>query len=160
MGNYSGMGFLRQIQQERPLIVGNHDRLIMKTDIESRKDIVRLINSFYGKVKADPVIGFIFNDIVKVNWEKHLPVMYDFWENTLFYTGNYLGNPMEIHTRLNRLTPLQAKHFQQWTVLFNETVDEIFAGEKAELAKQRALSIATLMQIKIGQQSGEDKKLH
>jgi hemoglobin len=128
--------------------------LIMKTDIEGRKDIERLINRFYEKVKTDPVIGFIFNDIVKVNWTRHLPVMYDFWENTLFYRGNYMGNPMEIHTRLNRRTPLEAKQFKQWTGLFTETVDELFAGEKAELAKQRALSIATVMQIKIGQRAG------
>ena len=50
-------------------------------------DIKLLVNSFYDKVKADTVIGYIFNDIAKVDWEKHLPVMYDFWENVLFFTG-------------------------------------------------------------------------
>ena len=124
----------------------------MKTDIENRKDIQLLINSFYDKVKADAVIGFIFTDIMKVNWEKHLPVMYDFWENTLFYTGAYVGNPMEIHRRLNKVIPLSAEHFQQWTHLFTSTVDELFDGEKAVLAKQRAISISTVIQIKILQQ--------
>jgi hemoglobin len=129
----------------------------MKKEIENRKDVQLLVNSFYEKVKADPVIGFIFNDIVKVNWERHLPVMYDFWENTLFYTGNYNGNPMEIHSRLNKLFPLSPRHFQQWTGLFIQTVDELFAGEKAELAKQRAVSISTVMQIKILQKPGHFK---
>ncbi len=41
------------------------------------------------------------------------------------------------------------EHFQRWILLFNETVDELFKGEKAELIKQRALSISTVMQIKI-----------
>ncbi len=59
----------------------------MKKDIENRKDIELLVRSFYDKVKADDTIGYIFNDIAKVNWEKHLPVMFDFWENVLFYTG-------------------------------------------------------------------------
>ncbi len=121
----------------------------MQKDIENREDIRLLVNSFYDKVKADPQIGFIFNDIAKVNWEKHFPVMYDFWENTLFYTGNYTGNPMEKHRRLNELFPLTAEHFQQWTHLFTSTVDELFIGAKAELAKQRAISIATLIQSKI-----------
>jgi len=125
----------------------------MKKDIENRQDIQLLVNSFYEKVKQDPEIGFIFNDIVKVNWEKHLPLMYDFWENTLFYTGGYTGNPMEMHQRLHQLVPLTAEHFKRWTHLFTSTVDELFNGEKALLAKQRAISISTLMQIKIIQSS-------
>jgi len=125
----------------------------MKKDIEERNDIELLVNSFYDKVKADPVIGFIFNDIARVNWKKHLPVMYDFWENTLLFTGNYTGNPMEIHRRLNQVIPLTPAHFQQWLVLFTTTVDELFAGQKAELAKQRAISIAMLIQLKILKQN-------
>jgi hemoglobin len=131
----------------------------MKKDIENREDIQLLVNTFYDKVTADPLIGFIFNDIVKVNWERHLPVMYDFWENTLFYTGGYTGNPMEIHRRLNQLIPLRSEHFQQWTYLFTLTTDELFSGDKAMLAKQRAVSIATIMQIKILQQPDSINKL-
>ena len=40
----------------------------MKKDIETRDDIELLVNSFYEKVKADPVIGHIFTDVFKVNW--------------------------------------------------------------------------------------------
>lgn len=129
----------------------------MKNDIETKVDIELLVNTFYDKVKADKIIGYIFNDVVKVHWEKHLPVMYNFWENTLFYTGTYEGNPMELHKHLHRLTPLTATHFKQWTSLFNSTVDELFSGSKAELAKQRAFSIATIMQVKISSdQSSKD----
>jgi len=131
----------------------------MKKDIENRQDIQLLVNSFYEKVKQDPEIGFIFNDIVKVNWEKHLPVMYDFWENTLFYSGGYTGNPMEMHQRLHQRVPLTAAHFKRWTHLFTSTVDELFNGEKALLAKQRAISISTLMQIKIIQSPIDIKKV-
>lgn len=121
----------------------------MKKDIENRADIELLINGFYDKVKSDPVIGYIFNDVVKVNWEKHLPTMYNFWENTIFYTGNYEGNPMELHKHIDRLTPLNVEHFARWNKLFVQTVDEIFEGVNADLAKQRALSISTVMQMKI-----------
>src|SRR6476659_6587117 len=89
----------------------------MKKDIENKQDIEKLVNSFYEKVKQDALIGFIFTDIVRVNWERHLPVMYDFWENSLFYTGNYIGNPMEIHRHLHKRIPLTAEYFAQWTDL-------------------------------------------
>ena len=121
----------------------------MKKDIANRDDIILLINSFYEKVKKDQIIGYIFNDVAKVNWEKHLPVMYDFWENVIFFTGAYTGNPMTAHKQLHQKTPLNAEHFQEWIKLFTQTVDELFEGDKAELTKQRAISIATVMQIKI-----------
>lgn len=132
----------------------------MKKDIENKKDIQLLVNSFYEKVKADPVIGYIFNDIVKVNWERHLPVMYDFWENSLFFTGNYSGNPLESHKRLHKLAPLNAKHFDQWNKLFCLTVDELFEGAKASLAKQRAYSISTVMKIKIVEEEADINKIY
>jgi hemoglobin len=132
----------------------------MKKNIENREDIKLLVDNFYQKVKADPVIGLIFTEIVKINWEQHLPVMYDFWENTLFYTGGYNGNPMEIHQRLNQQILLKAEHFRQWINLFTSTVDELFTGEKAVLAKQRAISIATVMQIKIIHPAGDASTMH
>ncbi|HMK03838.1 MAG TPA: group III truncated hemoglobin [Ferruginibacter sp.] len=121
----------------------------MKKDIAGRKDIELLVSEFYKKVQQDPTIGYIFSDIAKVNWEKHLPVMYDFFENMLFYTGSYTGNPMQLHKNLNRVVPLTSVHFDQWYYLFSTTVDELFEGETASLAKQRAQSIATVMQLKI-----------
>jgi len=121
----------------------------MKKDIQTRADIELMINLFYEKVKSDPLIGYIFTDVVKVNWQKHLPTMYSFWENTIFYTGGYSGNPMDIHKKLNQRVPLKAVFFERWTKLFTDTVDELFVGEKASLAKQRATSIAVVMQIKI-----------
>ena len=75
--------------------------------------------------------------------------MYDFFENMLFYTGTYTGNPMELHKHVNRLFPLTDEHFSRWILLFNTTVDELFTGEKTELVKRRAKNIATIMQLKI-----------
>ncbi|WP_439506456.1 group III truncated hemoglobin [Sediminibacterium sp.] len=121
----------------------------MKNDIINRDDIELLINSFYKKVQKDPLIAFFFTKIVPVNWEAHLPVMYGFWENILFFSGTYEGNPMAKHKSIHQKCPMKMEHFQRWTSLFNETVDELFEGDKAELAKQRAMSIATVMQIKM-----------
>ena len=129
--------------------------MVRKKDIEGRQDIEKLVDSFYQKVIKDDTIGYIFNDVVKLDWEKHIPIMYDFWETTLFHQAIYKGNPMKIHVDLNAKETLKKDHFDQWLAMFNETVDELFHGEKASLAKTRALSIATVMQIKIHQNPGK-----
>jgi hemoglobin len=128
----------------------------MKTDILDIKDIQALVDSFYEKVKRDEIIGPLF---AHVNWERHLPVMYSFWENALFFTGGYTGNPLKTHRAFHERSPLNPDHFMEWQRLFISTVDELFAGEKAELAKQRALSISTVMQIKIFHGNAEINKV-
>ena len=120
----------------------------MKTDIKNRADIEKLINAFYDKIKIDSKIGYFFNDVAKVNWKIHLPRMYDFWENILFSTGDFVGNPMAKHKELHQKSTMTEAHFQHWNALFNETVDALFIGEKAEEIKQRALNIAMAMMYK------------
>jgi hemoglobin len=121
----------------------------MKQDITNRQDIQTLVDGFYTKVRADETIGYLFNVVAKVDWPHHLPRMYDFWENIILQTGSFSGNPMAAHAQLHQKSPLSAAHFERWLQLFFETVNEHFEGEKAELAKQRAQSIATMMQIKV-----------
>lgn len=118
-------------------------------DIESRDDIALLINTFYDKVKEDDTIGYIFNDVANVNWEKHLPVMYDFWETTLFHKNSYQGNPMGVHQKLNKDVKLSKAHFARWEKLFHENADALFKGLNTETIKQRATSIKTVMELKI-----------
>jgi hemoglobin len=121
----------------------------MKQDIASRTDIEQVINSFYGKAKTDAGIGFFFTEVVPVNWSKHLPVMYDFWEHIVFNTGSYNGNPMPLHAALHKKHPMTTAHFNRWVELFTGTVDDLYQGPNATLMKQRATSIATIMQAKI-----------
>jgi hemoglobin len=121
----------------------------MKRDIGNREDVRLLIDSFYAKVRGDGVIGYFFNDVAKVDWEHHLPIMYDFWEGILFQKVGYAGNPMQVHTLLNQKSPLKKEHFDRWMKLFLETIGENFEGENPVLAGQRAQSIANLIEIKI-----------
>jgi hemoglobin len=121
----------------------------MKTDIRDRADIQLLVDTFYNKVREDDVIGYLFNDVAKVDWEHHLPRMYDFWEHVIFQSGNFRGNPMVAHMQLHQKSPLTKEHFARWQQLFLATVDELFDGDNAELARQRARSIATIMQMKV-----------
>lgn len=106
--------------------------------LQSREQIILLVDKFYDKVKQDPLIGPIFVEKAKVNWDEHLPKLYNFWEDLLFGSENYRGRPFPPHLKFN----LQTEHFEKWLELFNQTVDEHFYGLKADEVKARALRIA------------------
>jgi hemoglobin len=122
----------------------------MKKDIANRADIEKLITVFYEKVKLDKTIGFIFTEVVPINWAHHIPVIVDFWESILLDNPVYKKNAMEVHYDLNKKIPLQKEHFDSWLQLFTATVDELFEGKTAALGKARAKSIAHLMLFKMG----------
>ena len=119
----------------------------MKKDITTRFDTDKLVHVFYAKIENDPELFPYFEKAIKN--ESFLEAIKQFWENVVFFTGSYNGNPMEIHKALHEKNPLSKKAFDQWLKLFNESVDELFEGEKASFIKLRAKSIATVMQVKI-----------
>ena len=121
----------------------------MKQDIATRADIELLINSFYDIVKEDDTIGYIFNDIIGDDWSAHLPVMYGFWESVLFSNPGYTGNPIKKHIDIDKQMPMEKVHFDRWLVLWNETVDKLFAGITADEAKNRAMLMANLISMKV-----------
>ncbi len=121
----------------------------MKKDIENANDIKILVDTFYQKAVENDLLGPIFNDIAKVNWQHHLPIMYSFWSSVLLATPGYVGNPMDAHFRLNQKITLTDADFNTWKDLFVQTVTDLFEGEIANEAKKKAISIADLMFYKI-----------
>lgn len=119
------------------------------SDIESREDIEKLIFQFYEKVKLDTTIGFIFNEVVAMDWPHHIPVIVDFWETILLDNPVYKKNAMEVHYDLNKKVALKKEHFTSWLYLFTSTIDELYEGKIATLAKTRAKSIADVMLFKM-----------
>jgi hemoglobin len=112
-------------------------------DIESRDDCERLVRAFYAKAFADPLIGWLFTDVAKLDLDAHAPVIASFWETILLGAHSYGGGAFRPHAELHMKAPLRAAHFRRWVVLWRETVDELFAGERAELAKAHAERVAT-----------------
>lgn len=121
----------------------------MKPDIESRKDIIQLIDLFYNKVNKDDILSPYFNDAAKVDWKTHLPRMYDFWETVLFAKSAYQGNPMAKHKLVDAIMALTPEAFERWLILFHGTLEELFEGTMAEKAKYSATTIATTLQNRI-----------
>lgn len=128
----------------------------MKKDIETREDIYELVKEFYVKLFNDNTISYIFTDVAKTDLDHHLPVLVDFWDMVLFQSDTYRKNAMQPHMMLHKQTPFQKHHFDTWLKHFTATVDELFEGPVAFKAKERALSIATIMQIRIAELNSKE----
>ncbi len=119
----------------------------MKKKITNREEIELLVDTFYGKVQKDDLIGPIFDRVIEDRWPHHLQKMYQFWETILFedqYT--YRGRPFPPHISLG----LTEEHFDRWLSLFTETLAENFeADETTEKAQKQAQTMATLFQSKL-----------
>jgi len=119
------------------------------SDIQTREDLHLLMSEFYLKLLADSKISYIFIKVAKIDLVPHLEELVDFWEQILFERGIYRKNVLQIHTDLNQQSKLSEEHFAIWLNYFNTTIDENFSGPTAENMKTRALSIATVMKIKM-----------
>jgi hemoglobin len=111
-------------------------------DIQDRADCERLVRAFYAKALTDPMIGFLFTEVAKLDLEAHVPTITSFWETMLLGERTYGGGAFAPHASLHRKAGLRGPHFDRWVMLWTATVDELFAGERAELAKAHARRVA------------------
>ena len=103
-------------------------------DIENRKDIEFLVDEFYKQVVKDDVLGFFFTKVIPINWDKHMPIMYSFWETLVLGNGDYRGNPMLKHISLNKKEKMLPEHFDKWLELWKQTLETNFSGENTSNA--------------------------
>ena len=122
-------------------------------DVRNQDDLYIIVEDFYKKLLADDKISYIFTDVVKIHLEEHLPILVTFWSQAILGTGGYTNNLTQIHLDIDKKEHLTPELFKIWLNHFNNSVDENFMGEKAEQIKTQALSIATIMQIKIMQKN-------
>ncbi len=107
--------------------------------------IVRLVDTFYAKVRRDPVLGPIFGAaIADTAWPAHLQKMYAFWSSVMLGSGRYKGNPVEVHERVAGIEPAL---FDHWLDLFEQTAAELFAPAPAEVFAAKARRIAESLRL-------------
>ena len=121
----------------------------VQADIETREDVERLVRAFYDRAVHDERIGHLFTEVARLDLESHLPTMHRFWETLLLGARSYRGGAMQKHLELNRRAPLLPEHFERWLEVWGDTVDELFAGARAEEAKEKATYIARSMQLRM-----------
>jgi len=118
---------------------------ITQTDIQNLDDIKIMVNEFYSAVRNDALLSEIFNEIIEDRWPQHLEKMYRFWQTVLLSEHTYFGSPFPPHASM----PISEEHFNRWKLLFYQTVDRLFTGEKANEAKWRAEKMASMFLMKI-----------
>jgi len=121
----------------------------VRHDIETRGDCEQLVRVFYGRALVDPVIGFLFTDVAKLDLEAHVPRITNFWDTILLGAHSYGGGAFRPHIELNFKVPLTRGHFDRWLHLWTMTVDELFEGERAELAKAHAIRVAAAFESRL-----------
>ena len=102
-----------------------------KNDIATTSDINVLVDAFYQKIKAQPYLCAIFDQLSPRDWNQHLFQMKNFWNSVLLKSASYTGHPLILHAFL----PAERGQVQQWIHLFHEAIEEHFTGPKAIIAQ-------------------------
>lgn len=105
--------------------------------------VQQLVHTFYGRVRADAVLGPIFDARLAGRWDVHLAKMVDFWSSIALKSGRYEGRPHAAHQGLG----LDPTHFERWLRLFEETARDLCDAEAAAFFIDRAHRIADSLQI-------------
>lgn len=123
-----------------------------KTDITTLDEVKLLVDTFYGKVRKDELLGPVFDDRIQDRWPQHLQKMYTFWQTVLLGEQTYFSSPFPPHATL----PVNEQHFNRWLALFSETLEELFEGKIKEEAMWRAGKMADMFQYKISMIRGKE----
>jgi hemoglobin len=109
-----------------------------------------LIRAFYRRVQQDPVIGPVFAERI-ANWEPHLQQMFAFWSSVALMSGRYHGQPMQKHLAL----PIDARHFDRWLALFEQTAHELTPPAAAEHFVTAARRIGESLELGMATAAGK-----
>lgn len=115
---------------------------LSKPDLDSSAAIADLVEAFYAKLLKDPQLAPIFLDVAGIDIREHFPRIRAYWEKLLLGDNNYHRHTMNIHRAVHRQRAFADADFALWLQYFQATVDEHFAGPKAERAKRLGAQIA------------------
>jgi hemoglobin len=111
--------------------------------------IERLARAFYARVRDDALLAPIFAARI-VDWEAHLERMCAFWSSVALMSGRYHGQPTTMHLSL----PVDARHFDRWLELFEQTAREVCSPSAADHFIERARRIAESLELAMANHSG------
>jgi hemoglobin len=115
------------------------------SDIQSRQDIDQFIDSFYSKLLADEGLAPIFVDVAQIDLSVHLPIIKSYWAKLLLGDKSYRRHTMNIHRAVHSKQQFTEHNFNQWSTLFEATIDSMYVGDCANKAKKLAATIAMNM---------------
>jgi hemoglobin len=113
----------------------------------TKDHIKKLVSHFYQKVQKDEVLGPIFNDVAKVDWDHHVSLICQFWNSIMLKTNEYHSNAYRKHVILGEKVRLEEAHFSRWLVLFQEEAFIHLPLQDAQLITDKAKMIAESLKI-------------
>lgn len=119
-----------------------------QTGIDERM-IEQLVRAFYARIREDRLLGPVFDARIR-DWEPHLQRMCAFWSSVVLSSGVYHGQPMRMHLPL----PVDARHFDRWLLLFEQTANDLFDERIAQHFIERARRIARSLELGIASSQG------
>jgi hemoglobin len=122
--------------------------IVERTGIDEAM-IERVVRRFYERVREDALLGPVFAAKI-ADWEPHLRQMFAFWSSVALLTGRYHGQPMVKHMPL----PIDARHFDRWLGLFEETARELCPPAAADHFIERARRIAESLELGVASRHG------
>lgn len=108
-----------------------------REELRDPTQVGELVRRFYQAVLQDGLLGPIFEGM-ELDWGVHLPKMVDFWSDRVFGTNEYRGNAVGAHQPVLDRFGFGDAELDRWLELWTETVEELFTGEGAERAVERA----------------------
>ena len=107
-------------------------------------DIARLVPRFYARVRADAVLGPIFDGAID-DWPHHLGKLESFWSSVMLASGQYKGQPMVAH--LSHAEHMTRENFARWLALWGEVTGEVLGPAAAAAFQAKAARIAESLQL-------------
>lgn len=116
----------------------------MNPHLITEQDIARLVPAFYARVRADEVLGPIFNGAID-DWPHHLEKLQAFWSSVMLTSGRYKGQPMAAHLRHRQ--HMTRENFDRWLCLWRETAQDQLGAVAAAAFQEKADRIAESLQL-------------
>lgn len=121
----------------------------------TKAHIEKLVRHFYGRVQQDELLGPIFNDTAKVDWEHHIPLLCQFWNSVMLKTHEYHGNAYVKHVLIGEQVEVQETHFSRWLDLFQqEAIKHLPAAAAEEIVQRASLIGRSLRFAMLGKPAG------
>jgi hemoglobin len=117
----------------------NHEQL-------SEHNLKSVVDVFYNRVRADPMLGPVFNGAIS-DWPDHLSKLQAFWSSVMLTTGRYKGRPLPAH--IKHANVINSASFTRWLEIWKVTTDEILPVTAASAMQEKAARIAESLSIGI-----------
>lgn len=131
---------------------------IPSRDLQNREDVAFVVNTFYDLVRKDEMLGPIFNKII-TDWPSHLHKITLFWDQVLFDTRLYAGNPRIAHIEADKQVDhsIDISHFGKWLFYWINVINENFVGPRADLLIDRARRMQTVLYVNVFKNKPENR---